>query len=44
MFGGHGIYHKRTMFAIVYRERLYFKVNKKTDPDYFYCSISVDVF
>ena len=34
MFGGHGIYHGETFFAIVSEGRLYFKTGKENRPDY----------
>jgi DNA transformation protein len=32
MFGGHGFYWRGVIFAITYRERLYFKVGEETKP------------
>jgi DNA transformation protein and related proteins len=32
MFGGYGIYWRGVIFAISYRERLYFKVNDQSRP------------
>lgn len=34
MFGGHGIYLRETIFAIVVDERLYFKTDAMTRPGY----------
>ena len=34
MFGGHGIYWRDVIFGMVFRERLYFKVNDQSKGDY----------
>ncbi len=34
MFGGQGLYWGETIFGIVYRDKLYFKVGEDTKPDY----------
>jgi DNA transformation protein len=34
MFGGHGVYWRRVIFAIVYRERIYFKVDGESKGDF----------
>jgi len=34
MFGGFGIYRAGVMFALVFDDRLYFKVNVANKPDY----------
>src|SRR4051812_38468574 len=34
MFGGHGLYWGETIFGIVSRERLYFKVDEASKADY----------
>ncbi|MEW4568349.1 TfoX/Sxy family protein [Tautonia sp. JC769] len=34
MFGGHGVYWRGMIFAIVYRDRLYLKVDESSKPDY----------
>lgn len=34
MFGGHGLYVGDTFFAIVYDDRLYFRTDDDTRPDY----------
>jgi DNA transformation protein len=34
MFGGHGLYLGDQFFAIVHRDRLYFKVDEASRPDY----------
>lgn len=34
MFGGHGLYSGATFFGIVYRERLYFKVDDDSREEY----------
>jgi len=34
MFGGHGIYHKGVMFALIAHDELYFKVNAETKKAY----------
>ena len=35
MFGGYGLYHGAVFFGIIYRGRLYFKIDSKTLPAYF---------
>ena len=32
LFGGHGFYWRDVIFAITYRERLYFKVDERSRP------------
>ena len=32
LFGGHGFYWRGVIFAIAYRERLYFKVDERSRP------------
>jgi len=34
MFGGHGLYWRDTIFAIAYRDRLYFKVDERSKGDF----------
>lgn len=34
MFGGHGLYHRRVFFGIVYKDRLYFRTDARTRADY----------
>jgi DNA transformation protein len=34
MFGGHGLYWRGVIFAIVYRDLLYLKVDERSKPDY----------
>src|SRR6516165_9157055 len=34
MFGGHGIYWRDVIFGIVFRHRLYLKVDDRTKEDY----------
>jgi DNA transformation protein len=34
MFGGYGLYRDETFFAIVFRDRLYFKTDETTRADY----------
>jgi DNA transformation protein len=34
MFGGHGLYWRDTIFAIAYRDRLYFKVDDRSMGDF----------
>ena len=34
MFGGHGIYWEGVIFAIEYRDRLYFKVDEQSKGEY----------
>jgi DNA transformation protein len=34
MFGGHGIYWRDIIFALAYEERLYFKVNDESKPEF----------
>ena len=34
MFGGHGLYCGKSFFAIVYKERLFFRVTTATRPEY----------
>ena len=34
MFGGHGLYVAETFFGIAYDDRLYFRTNDATRPDY----------
>ena len=34
MFGGHGLYWRGVIFAIVYRDRLYLKVDDQSQPDF----------
>ena len=34
MFGGHGLYLGDQFFAVVYRDRLYFKTDDASRPDY----------
>ena len=34
LFGGHGIYWRETIFAILYRGRLYLKVDEDSKADY----------
>jgi DNA transformation protein len=34
MFGGHGLYLGDQFFAIVYRDRLYFKTDDASRPEY----------
>ena len=34
MFGGEGIYRDDAFFGILYRDRLYFKTDARTRPDY----------
>lgn len=34
MFGGHGLYLGDTFFGIVYRDRVYFKTDDSTRPEY----------
>lgn len=34
MFGGFGVFHEGAMFAIVSKQKLYFKVGPETLPDY----------
>lgn len=32
MFGGYGLYHRSTVFGIIHKDRLYFKVTPATAP------------
>lgn len=41
MFGGHGLYAGPDFFAIVYRDRLYFKTNDATKVRYEVCGMPV---
>lgn len=34
MFGGHGLYQRKTFFGIIHKGRLYFKTNATTSPRY----------
>ncbi len=34
LFGGHGLYWRDTIFAIIYRDRLYLKVDERSKGDY----------
>jgi DNA transformation protein len=34
LFGGHGLYWRETIFAILYRGRLYLKVDEESKGDY----------
>ena len=34
LFGGHGLYWRETIFAILYRDRLYLKVDEESKADY----------
>jgi DNA transformation protein len=34
MFGGHGLYWRETIFAIRFRDKLYFKVDDRSKSDY----------
>ena len=34
MFGGHGLYLGQQFFGIVYRDRLYFKTDEASRPEY----------
>jgi len=34
MFGGVGLYSRGTFFGLLYKERLYFKTDESTRPDY----------
>jgi DNA transformation protein len=34
MFGGHGLYHERVFFGILYKGRLYFKTDSTGRSDY----------
>ena len=34
MFGGYGLYRQTMFFGIVHKDRLYFKVNANTVPNY----------
>lgn len=34
MFGGYGLYRQTMFFGIVHKDRLYFKVNATTVPNY----------
>jgi DNA transformation protein len=34
LFGGHGLYWRETIFAIQYRDRLYFKVDDQSKGEY----------
>ena len=34
MFGGHGLYRGATFFGILFKDRLYFKTDDTTRPDY----------
>jgi DNA transformation protein len=34
MFGGHGVYWRETIFGIVFRDRLYLKVDDRSKADY----------
>src|SRR5690349_14744404 len=34
LFGGHGLYWRETIFAIVFRGRLYFKVDDESKGDF----------
>ena len=34
MFGGHGLYHGRTFFGIIFKGRLYFKTDESTRGEY----------
>lgn len=34
LFGGHGLYRRETIFAILYRGRLYLKVDEDSKGDY----------
>ncbi|MDG3004473.1 TfoX/Sxy family protein [Paludisphaera mucosa] len=34
MFGGRGIYQRGRIFALAFRERLYFKVDVESEPEY----------
>jgi DNA transformation protein and related proteins len=34
MFGGHGLYWRDVIFGMVFRERLYFKVDDRSKGDY----------
>ena len=34
MFGGHGVYWRGIIFAIVHAERLYLKVDEQSQPDF----------
>lgn len=34
MFGGHGLYRRGIFFAIIHKERLYFKTDEKTKAAY----------
>jgi DNA transformation protein and related proteins len=34
MFGGHGLYWNGVIFAIVFRDRLYLKVDEQSKPDF----------
>jgi DNA transformation protein and related proteins len=34
MFGGWGVYWKETIFGILFRDKLYFKVDERAKPDF----------
>ncbi len=34
MFGGYGLYQRTKFFGIIHKDRLYFKVNATTAPNY----------
>jgi TfoX/Sxy family transcriptional regulator of competence genes len=38
MFGGHGFYWRDVIFGMVFRDRLYFKVDARVDPTTFYAA------
>lgn len=40
MFGGHGLYSGDTFFAILHKERLYFKTGEETRPRYEACGMT----